>query len=352
MRRDGVLPNVLLGILVIVPFCLSGCHSSSHPVRGNDSQGEKAGQATEKIRDLIARLGSEAPDVRDQAAAALFESGEVVRPALKEAAGNGQSRGIRVHAQALLLRLDQRNAVEVLDKHSGAISEAGLYWVRSEAFEVLARPDVLPDGGLKHLLTTVRSLAIGRAECVNGLIVNSALATIDFDDAFTPFSDRLYTLQLNENATNMFSIGKHNDTWLKGLNPRQGSELFRSWPELTKTTVVFISPDRVNTADGRPLRSPAFDDGIVASVRSRQPIVRAATAHMLRWFIRVKSVDLLLELANDPEEMVRGAVRESLQVLTQQHQAQPAEMRAWWRTKTEEERAHILRESLERRRKE
>ncbi len=343
---------MFLRVLAIVLLSLPGCRSSPHPIRGNNSKDEKAGQDREKIRGLIERLGNAEHDVLDQAATALLGIGERVRPALKEASVNGQSREVRVQAQALLLRLDQLKAINILDKHSGTISETGLFWARSEAFEVLARPDVLPDGDLKHLLTAVRSLAIGRAELVDGLIVKSALATIDFDDAFTPFSDRMYTLQLNENATNMFSIGKHDDTWLKGLDPRQGSELFRSWPELTKATFVFISPDHVSRADGRLLRSPAFDEGIAASVRSKQPIVRAATAHILRWFIRVKSVELLLELVNDPEEMVRVAVGQSLQVLTLKSQVQPAEIRAWWETKSEEERVDILRESWERRLKE
>ena len=295
-----------------------------------------------KIRKYINRLDSDDIRIRTEAEQDLLDLGERARTSLRKASEGGNPER-SVAAKRSLHVLDRRKAVAAIRRHSGKFGKFGYVWIGRKAFPGIAHAKSLPEY-LKPLEKKARSVNVILAEIERGRIKSARFTNLIMADV-----PALAGLTSHE------GISHSAREWFRRARPSKARNLFGVWPEMGRSTHVFIQAQPMLTLreyfqmaaekNGRKrLEADALDSYLEAAGKHRQSEFRAVAAWILRDRFEVKYVEMALAMFDDEAHNVRSAAMKSLKILVDPPKGGPARIRAWWKKLSKEDRQQRLDE--------
>lgn len=205
----------------------------------------------DEIADLIRKLSDDDIAVRDAATEALFKRGDTVRKALEEAS-RSEITEVSTRAKDLLSRLDVAANVRKLEKLSGRLGETGVFWVESQGFDLVAdERNLLP--WMKPALVEGDAPVFVRVYLDESRSVNAEAVIAHLKDTEAGRMEHQHRAS-PVSFCKVVDFGK----WFEGIQKPQGTECFRRWPRLRKSSVVFVSVSSLQMPEG--LKVALHDD--------------------------------------------------------------------------------------------
>jgi HEAT repeat protein len=309
----------------------------------------------ETPQDWIRQLGSDDPKVRDSAGSRLLNEGEKLRGLLQKATESSESE-ISLRARKLIGRLNGR---KIEQQWSGAVGKTG-FWIEREAFDLLGDENNLPESmkpllhdeaeatfafvrlegavpELQDILTArVQTLTEEQADRYGyrifdpadqapKLIRHSALGTMDSG------------LEVN-GEPQIWDYGLESrdlpfGEWWKPAQPLRFCGLFKAWPELKNSSLLFVAP----SDSGKSL-----EQALLEALSNPRRSVRLAAAAALERYFTSAAVEGLLRRLSDPEVDVLRAASKTLKKIAQIPEGTPSQVRQWWSKIKEPELKELL----------